>query len=576
MKIAFTIVFVLILFFKPSLQPLQTVFEHSGGQQTATYQETIAFYKKLDKQFRNIILKQMDITDSGYPLHIALFSTDYIFNPSTWHQQGKVVLLINNGIHAGEPDGIDASMMLLRDLATGKVKAPANVAIAFIPIYNIGGALNRSAYSRVNQNGPEQYGFRGNAQNLDLNRDFIKNDSRNARAFAQIFHLLDPHIFIDNHVSDGADYQHTMTLLTTQHNKLGGPLGELLHNRFDPAIYKSMAQKNWPLIPYVNFESANPEKGWTAFYDAPRYSSGYTTLFQTIGFTPETHMLKPYKQRVQATYDLMVSMIETSAAMANEIKESRRKAIAAVQQQQTFATAYTIDTTTHEWVHFKGYTPATKKSEVTGLERLWYNRNQPFEKDIKFYNTMVPVGQITLPRAYVIPQGWHKVIELLQINGVKMEDIQSDTTVDVEWNRIEQYKSMARPYEGHHKNYDVTVSRHAGPVAFRKGDKIIYCNQRANRYLAEVLEPTAEDGFFAWNFFDPILQQKEGYSDYRWEDVAAQYLAEHPEVKVLLEEQKASNPELAGSASAQLNFVYKHSPYHEPAHMRYPVFRVER
>ena len=168
--------------------------------------------------------------------------------------KNKIVILINNGIHAGEPDGIDASMMLARDIVNKKVTLPKNVVLAFIPIYNIGGCLNRNSTSRVNQNGPVEYGFRGNSQNLDLNRDFIKCDSRETMSFANIFQNLNPDIFIDNHVSDGADYQHTMTLLTTQYDKLGGDLGNWLKNNFEPSIYHNMKEKGWDLIPYVDFE----------------------------------------------------------------------------------------------------------------------------------------------------------------------------------------------------------------------------------------------------------------------------------------------------------------------------------
>ena len=185
-------------------------------------------------------------------------------------------------------------MMLARDLVNGKISFPANVAVAIIPVYNIGGCLNRNSHSRVNQNGPVEYGFRGNSQNLDLNRDFTKCDSREARSFASIFQLLKPDIFIDNHVSDGADYQHTMTLITTQYNKLGGNLGQWLKKTFEPALYKSMTDKGWDMVPYVDFEATDLNKGMQMFYDPPRYSSGYAALFNTLAFVPETHMLKPF------------------------------------------------------------------------------------------------------------------------------------------------------------------------------------------------------------------------------------------------------------------------------------------
>src|SRR5690606_23028136 len=194
--------------------------------------------------------------------HLILVSNDGDTDLRNIRKKNKRILLINNGIHPGEPDGIDASMLLVRDIVTKKYSIPNNVVLAFIPVYNIGGCLNRSPNYRVDQNGPEEFGFRGNGRNFDLNRDFIKLDSRNAQSFTEIFHELDPDIFVDNHVSNGADYQHIMTLLTTQHNKLGGEMGNYLNKTMEPAIYAGMKQKGYDLIPYVNSFGDTPEKGW--------------------------------------------------------------------------------------------------------------------------------------------------------------------------------------------------------------------------------------------------------------------------------------------------------------------------
>jgi hypothetical protein len=209
-----------------------TIFEQSKGKESATYAQSIAYYQKLAIKYKTIQIKTMGPTDAGFPLHIVLFSADQQFNSADWKRKNKLVILVSNGIHPGEPDGIDASMMLVRDLASGKLKAPSNIVLAVMPVYNIGGALNRNNSSRVNQDGPTAYGFRGNSQNLDLNRDFIKSDTKEAVSFAKIFHWLNPDIYLDNHVSDGADYQYTMTLLTTQHNKLGGRNREISSYHF--------------------------------------------------------------------------------------------------------------------------------------------------------------------------------------------------------------------------------------------------------------------------------------------------------------------------------------------------------
>lgn len=555
-------------------QSLTTVFEKSSGTESADYYSCIDFYKKLDAAFSTVQLKTFGHTDAGYPLHLVMMSKDGTFHPKQWHRQNKVVILINNGIHPGEPDGIDASMMLLRDLATGKITLPNNVVLGVIPIYNIGGSLNRGSFSRVNQNGPLEYGFRGNAQNLDLNRDFIKNDSKEAKTFAGIFHFVNPDIFIDNHVSDGADYQHTMTLLTTQQSKLGGPISELLHTVFEPAIYTKMAAKKWPLCPYVNFETANPDKGWDAFYDPPRYSSGYAALFQTMAFVPETHMLKPYVDRVKSTYALMQTFIEAAAEQAVNIKKARKASIKAIQSQQEFPLTWKVDSTRFDNINFLGYEAAQKKSEVTGMNRLYYDHNKPYNRTVRFYNYFKGEKIVTKPKAYIIPKGWYAVIDLLTLNGVKMQEFTKDTSMEVETYRIETYKTSPRAYEKHYRHSDVVYTKSKQTIRFLKGDVIIYTGQSTDRFVVETLEPNADDSYFNWNFFDAILQQKEGYSDYRWEDVAAEYLKKHPELKEQLETKKKTDPVFAASASAQLDFVYKHSPYYEPAHLRYPVYRL--
>lgn len=555
-------------------QSPETPFERSAGTQTATYAECIAFYKQLDKLSPALSIREMGMSDAGYPYPILLYSNDGTADPVVWHRQHKVVILINNGIHPGEPDGIDASMLLLRDLVVKKIHLPDNVALAVIPLYNIGGALNRTSFSRVNQNGPVSYGFRGNAQNLDLNRDFTKNDSRNARSFVQVFHWVDPAIQVDNHVSDGADYQYTMTLLTTQWNKLGGELGVFLHDVFQPALFAGMEKKGWPMTPYVDFEEGDPDRGWDGFYDEPRYSSGYAALFHTIGFMPETHMLKPFKDRVLSTYALMQTMIGEASAHADELLEHRSHDIAADRDSTRLALDWKVDTTRWDWLSFKGYMADKKISGVTGLPRLYYDHSRPYEKRVRFYDYFAADAAVSVPAAYLIPQGWHDVIDLLQLNGVKMRQLGADTTVAVEVYHIADLTAYPRAYEKHHKNTSIKVVADRESIQLLRGDYMIPTDQPARRFLVEMLEPTGEDSYFAWNFFDAILQQKEGYSAYRWEDVAEKWLKEHPELRQELEEKRKADTGFAKNAAQQLSFVYRHTPYYEPAHLRYPVYRV--
>jgi hypothetical protein len=208
------------------------------------------------------------------------------------------------------------------------------------------------------------------------------------------------------------------------------------------------------------------------------------------------------------------------------------------------------------------------------MPRLFYDHSKPYEKKVRFYDYFAADAAATVPAAYIIPQGWHAVTDVLALNGVRMRRLPQDTTITVEVYHIADYQSYPRAYEKHHKNTAIKVTASREPIHFLKGDYVVGTDQPARRFLVEMLEPTGEDSYFAWNFFDAILQQKEGYSDYRWEDVAEVWIKDHPEVRTALEEKKRTDSAFAHNARQQLNFVYRHSPYYEPAHLRYPVYRL--
>ncbi len=557
-----------------SAQLAPTPYERTKGEETSTYPEVIRYYQQLDRLSSRLTLKTMGPTDAGFPLHLALYSNDGSADPALWHRQQKVVLFILNGIHPGEPDGIDASMLWLRDLIQGKKKIPDNIALAIVPVYNIGGALNRSPFYRVDQNGPAAFGSRGNSQNYDLNRDFIKNDTRDARSFVKIFHYLQPDVFIDNHVSNGADYQHIMTLIASQHNKLGGPMGAFMNQEFEPGLYSLMKKRGYDLIPYVNAFGDTPESGWPEFLEGPRYSSGYASLWNCFAFVPETHMLKPYPQRVDATYALMESFVQFASEKGTEIKRLIRQTYQQQQQATSFPLQWKLNREKWSDLQFKGYEAGKKPSGISSLPRLYYDRSKPFEKTVRFFNHYEVAQEAAKPAAYILPQGWWKVAELLQLNRVTMIPLAKDTSFEVEFYKIDQFTPSNRAFEGHHLNTNVKLSTHKEKVQFRKGDWYIPMNQRANRFLMEVLEPQGMDSYFTWNFFDPILGQKEGFSSYVFEDTAEKYLKEHPELQKALEAKKAADTSFAKSAGQQLDFIFKNSPYYEPGHNRYPVYRV--
>jgi hypothetical protein len=561
-----------LIWAQPTLPP--TVYETSGGRQTPTYAQIMDWWNAADRASKKISVMQKGPTDAGFPLHLALISDQGYTTVGQAQKDGKLIILINNGIHPGEPDGIDASMLLAKEIVSGKISLPASVVLAIIPVYNIGGCLRRSAHYRVDQEGPDEFGSRGNSQNLDLNRDFIKLDSKEAFSFCAIYQECDPAIFVDNHVSNGADYQHVMTLLTSQYSKLGGSMGTYLHETFEPALYAAMKTKGYDLIPYVNIGGDKPEKGWNEFWDSPRYTSGYATLWNSFAFVPETHMLKPYPQRVASTKALMECFISFAGANAATIRSLREETKKRISNATSLPISWRLDKSRHTNYTFKGYESGTKPSAISGQPRLFYDRSKPFTATVPVYGYYTPERIISTPRAYVIPQGWWKVIERLQINGIRMRRLSQDSTFEVETYRIEDYSTAARPYEGHHANSNVKVSWQKQSLTFLKGDWYIPLDQPGNRFLMETLEPQAEDSYFAWNFFDAILGQKEGYSAYVFEDKAAAYLQTQPDLKKQLEQRVATDSSFAKSGRAQLDFIYKNSPWYEPDHNRYPVFRV--
>lgn len=552
-----------------------TPFERSKGKQTATYSEMVDFYKRLCNKYKTLMPADMGITDIGLPLRAIYYSKDGVFKKEDWKRDSKVIIMINNDIHAGEPDGVDASMMLLRDAASGKINMPDNVVLVVVPMYNIGGALNRNSTSRANQNGPESYGFRGNARNLDLNRDFIKSDAAETNALEELFARMNPDIFIDNHVSDGADYQHTMTLVSSQHDKLGGEVGAYMHNTLDPLLYADMKLRGYDMVPYVNDFDNTPDKGWREFYDLPRFSSGYASLFQTFAYVPETHMLKPFKDRVTATYALMQSFIKVASEHANEIKQARANDRTNLLSKKEFALDWAVDTTTCDSVTFKGYAALYKESKVSGLPRLYYDHSKPYTKKVPFYNHYLPTKTVKAPRAYIIPRQWVPVVSCLRTNGVRINRLNEDTNIVVTAYHIDSYATIPYPYEKHYLHRNVKVTPEKVTMTFNEGDYLIWLDQPDKRYIVETLEPTAPDAFFAWNYFDGILQQKGGYSDYVFEDDAARLLDKNPDLKALLEAKRKEDPAFAKDAAAQLDFVYRHSPYVEPSVNRYPVYRLE-
>ncbi|MFN8165170.1 MAG: M14 family zinc carboxypeptidase [Bacteroidia bacterium] len=537
------------------------------------YESLINEYRQLTPTSSRCKLFPYGRTDCGQPLQLFVIDHNSVFNPVRLHELGYIIVFINNGIHPGEPDGMDASLEFCKEILHNNKYYALTEKIVFcvIPAFNIDGALKRSCCSRVNQNGPEEYGFRGNDKNLDLNRDFMKQDSRNTSTLITILHQWNPDVFIDTHVSDGADYQYTMTLISSQHDKMSSVAGEFMKHKLTPEIFSRMASVKDEITTYVNtLDNAEvPDSGIVGFLETPRFASGYTSLFNTFAFITESHMLKPFDQRKKSTLHILECISETAFKYKDEILNIRKSASDADFKASYAYFNYKCDTGSFEKINFKGYTAVSEKSKITTHDRIRYDHAKPFVKPIPFFDHYFPTDSVRIPEFIYIPQAWEPIVKILDNNGVKFSRSQEDSTATVTAFVIDDYKTSPEPYEGHYVHSSIHCHTVTQTIKIRKGDIIIFPRQNSIRYLMEALTPFAGDSFFAWGFFDSILQQKEWFSDYVFEDLAEQILAENPELKKEYENWLSTHS--GEDAYSQLYYIYKHSKYFEPEYRVYPV-----
>jgi hypothetical protein len=566
---------VLALLNHPAL-PAQVSLRYEQNQ-TLTYEEVIAAYTWLDQTYETARLMEYGLTDIGKPLHLFIISADKQFGPEMIRQSGKRIILIMNGIHPGESAGVDASIWFADELlrnVNGIAGNLENTVVCIIPVYNISGLLVRSPFNRVGQEGPEETGFRGSAQNLDLNRDFIKADSKNTQSFIRLFQEWKPDIFLDTHVTNGSDHQYTITLITTNVQKIQPVLGRFMEETFLPQLYGMMARTPYEMIPYVDYFIDSPEQGISANDDLPRFSTGYTSLFNTISLNAEIHAYKPFPEQVRSVYHFMISLLALTHDQAATIRNIREQAEEEACRQTSFVTEWELDSMRCDSITFRGYARNIKTGELTGHEWFYYDRNQPYTRMIPYYRYFKPVKTIEKPSAYIVPQAWVSVIERLGWNDVFMEQLTRDTIITVDAYYITGITFAERPFNGHFQHSDIRVRSESQDLSFFKGDYIIPVNQPCNRYIVETLEPDGPDAFMSWNFFDGILDRREYYSPEDFEHRAVELMEAYPEIRSAFELRKIEDPDFRTDHLWQLQFVYLNSPYAEQSWRRYPVYRI--
>ena len=539
---------------------------------TPTYPEVVAFYERLHRAYPDLTeLRAIGRADNGEQLYAFAIGTagararlrgrdPLIPNPAT--------LLVNNAIHAGEPCGVDASMLYARDLLAAPPPAitGGDALIAIVPAYNLGGLARRGAHSRANQVGPREHGFRGNARNLDLNRDFAKRVSANARALTRLIGLLSPDVFVDTHTTNGADYAYHLTVIGTQPEKLGPVLGPYLRETVLPRLYAELGAAGHPVSPYVYSPGVPQEAGMYAFVESPRYSSGYAALHHSLAFITEAHMLKPFAVRVRATEAFLQAVTGLWLERADDIADLRARNAAALASADSVALAWEVDMARADTLAFRGYRALREPSAVTGGERLRYDRAQPVTVPTAYRSYARPSVRVRRPRAYYLPHYLSEWLTDRAVDGlptVAREPLREATTVRGTMFHIDDFATVERPYEGAYLHDDVEVSRADTTVRLPAGWVRVPVTPGNLRLLTALLEPEAPDGLFAWGELDSWLQQKEHFSAYVFEDTAAHMLAEDAALRGDFEARRATDRAFRDDPAAQLEWLYRRSVHYE-------------
>src|SRR2546421_4641918 len=560
----------------------RTPAEQTDYRETPRYDETVAYCRKLAAASPLVRYMEFGHSGEGRALPLVVAAQGDTFTPEAAHRAGKVVVLIQANIHAGETDGKDAGLALLRDIVITKTRAGLldHTAVLFIPIYNLDGHERRSPYNRINQNGPAEMGWRANATNLNLNRDYMKADAPETRAWLRLWNEWQPDLFIDCHVTDGADFRYDVTYQYEAGENVPAPLREWWRTAYEGRIVPAAEAAGRLFSTYLVFrDNRDPQhKGVEGFIGTPRFATGYTPLRNRPGLLIETHMLKDYRTRVLGTYDLLRAALEE----VNHDPEGLLRADHAADEQVTnegrrydptrkvaLRLAFT-DKSVPRLI--KGIEFHTELSDVSGALRVVYG-TKPFDYTVPFFNETHAVVSVAPPLYYIIPPQWTSVIDVLAAHGLRMQRLAEPLTVDVESYRFSEVKWGNSSFEGRvvvaQKNQVISERR-----TYRAGSVVVSLAQPAARVALNLLEPDAPDSFVAWVCFNSVFEQEEYGEDYVLEKLAREMLAHDEKLRQEFEQRVANDPKFAASAQERLRFFHERSPYWDRQLNLYPVGRI--
>ncbi|MFP4543343.1 MAG: M14 family metallopeptidase [Bacteroidota bacterium] len=577
MKYAIAALLVLISLSVADAGEWDTHYEKSGFVATPTYEQTLEYSKKLAAASEKLQYMSFGQSSLGYDLPLLIYSPKGKFTPA--ENKDNTIILMQGCIHAGESDGKDAGLMLLRDmLIRDKYNDIAdNLTILFIPILNVDGHLRFGPYNRINQNGPVEMGWRTNAQNLNLNRDFLKADSPAIRAWLKLFNEWNPDFFLDLHTTNGADYQYTVTYSMETKGNMPEALKKWQEDVYIGRLEKDMLEKGYELFPYVAFRNwHDPRSGLRTWVAPPRLSHGYTALRNRPGILVETHMLKPYKDRVQGTYELLISTMEIlheeGKNLRKLITEADRFTESMSFRENHFVIDYRLSDIDSIIVEFKGVDYEAIESDLTG--GIWYQYSDvPAVFEVPFYNKPVPSDSAIIPAAYAIPPQYAEVIERIKAHGIEYSILKENTELEVDSYMFDNVEFRNSPSEG---RFTVNADRkpHKEMRTLVKGTIIIRADQPLIKVAAHILEPGAMDSYLWWGFFNAIFEQKEYGESYVLEKTARQMLKENNEIAEEFNEKMKNDEDFASKPRQILNWFYMKSKYWDKQMNNYPVSKI--
>ncbi|NIM65325.1 MAG: peptidase M14 [Candidatus Latescibacteria bacterium] len=556
----------------------RTDYEKSGCKETPRYDATVAYCKRLASASHWIHYTTFGNSPQGRDLPLLMVDKTKHFTPESVRKSDNAVLLIQAGIHSGEIDGKDAGLMLVRDIAITK-KYPElldHLTVLFMPIFNVDGHERFGPYNRINQNGPKEMGWRVTAQNLNLNRDYLKADAPEMHAWMRLFLEWLPDFFVDCHVTDGADYQYVITYGLEIGGSMAPGITDWTRNVYLKNVEKMMEESGFPISPYVIFRTHHePTSGLISWVAPPRLSEGYTALQNRSGLLIESHMLKDYKTRVEGTYEMLRHTMSILNKEHRELirlnEEADRLTASAEFREEPFPLGFR-GTRDSVMVDFLGLEYEVEKSDLTG--GLWHRySDKPVTYRIPYFNKQEPATTVALPEAYIIPTEWTEVIDRLALHGVEFNLLEQPHTIKVKSYRFNNIDWRTRPYEGRHmvqfEQVQIEEER-----TYPAGSAVVDMNQRAARVAAHILEPEAPDSYLRWDFFDTIFERKEYTETYVMEAMAREMLASDPDLKEEFEQKVAEDSTFVGNQWAVLNWFYERTPYWDDRKDVYPVGKI--